>query len=77
MVLISIAFGVSSPPFVSRVTDVEEQPIEVDLEQTTTWHWRVVVVGDGWTDEHAFVGPRWLAKRHCHRVFHDRRFAKN
>lgn len=45
-------------------------PTEVDMERISPWHWRIVVIGDGWTTEHPYRGPRWLAKRHVRRYFH-------
>lgn len=56
-----------------RPESVPGAPREVDMEPDSLWRWRIVVIGDGWTSEHWFRGPRWLAKRHVRRSFHKLR----
>lgn len=46
-----------------------DAPTEIDMEQISTWRWRIVVIGDGWVTEHAYFGPRWRAKRHIRRIY--------
>lgn len=56
-----------------KIDNVEESmadaPTEIDMEQISTWRWRIVVIGDGWVTEHPYFGPRWRAKRHIRRVY--------
>ncbi len=46
-------------------------PTEIDMDKVTAWRWRIVVIGEDWVTEHAFRGPRWLAKRHVRHLFHE------
>lgn len=57
----------------SRSNAVLGTPTEIDMEPLSPWHWRIVIIGEGWTTEQQFRGPRWLAKRHVRRLFHELR----
>ncbi len=50
---------------------MHDSPTEIDMDKVTTWRWRIVVIGEDWVTEHAFRGPRWLAKRHVRHLFHE------
>lgn len=45
-------------------------PRKIVMEKCHLWDWRILVIGDGRTTEHRFLGPRWLASRHIRRLYH-------
>ncbi|MBS1847303.1 MAG: hypothetical protein JST73_03410 [Actinobacteria bacterium] len=48
-----------------------KQIVEVDMDHVRAWRWRIVVVGVGWTVEHRYFGPKFLARRHCRKIYHS------